>query len=135
MASRKTAKKTAKKLPRVRGAGTVTLPDGYKVIEYAPNWDHEANPVIKGIRGETKDMVFGRGTKNEYEAECFSVNDKTIGEVTVWKSTGLIRLFEETSEGDDIYIEFLGYGKARDEDSEPPKLFKVGFKESKRNPF
>lgn len=136
MASRKKTAKAKAKTVRRSGVGRpIQLPDGYKVIEYAPNWDHEKNPIIKGTRGETKDMVFGRGTKNEYEAECFSVTDKEVGEVTVWKSSGLIRLFEETDAGDDVYIEFIGYGEARDEDSDPPKLFRCGSKASKRNPF
>jgi hypothetical protein len=134
MASRKAVKKA--KTVRRSGVGKpIQLPDGYKVIEYAPNWDHEKNPVIKGVRGETKDMTFARGTPNEYQAECFSVNDKDVGEVTVWKSSGLIRLFEETDAGDDIFIEFTGYGEARDSESDPPKLFRCGAKPSKRNPF
>jgi hypothetical protein len=134
-AAKRVVEKT-KKTAAVRrsGVGAINLPDGYKVIERAPNWDVDADPVINGVRGETTELTFKRGTPNEYDAECFVVNDKTLGEVAVWRSGGLAQLFDETSEGDEVYIEFLGYGDAEGENA-PPKLFRCAVKPSKRNPF
>lgn len=138
MATKKVSKaaKRVVKQKRVRPVSSASLPEGYKVIERAPNWDHEANPIINGVRSEAKELTFGRGTSNEYDAECFVVTDKDIGDVAVWKSGGLAALFEETNEGDEVYIEFLGYGEAKDDQS-PPKLFRCASRPGKknRNPF
>lgn len=138
MATRKKAGKKVRHAANSTARGKpVQLPDGYKVLEIPPSWDCEQDPIIKGIRGETKEMTFGRGTKEEYDAECFIVQDETIGPVVVWKSGRLIQLFDETDEGDDVYIEFIGYGKAKAKDQNPPKLFRCGSKpaNNKRNPF
>lgn len=135
MALRKS--KSVKKVATRTANKAVQLPEGYEVIERAPNWDHEANPIINGVRGESSELTFGRGTRNEYEAECFVVSDKKIGDVAVWKSGGLVQLFEETNPGDEVFIQFTGYGEAKDEDQSPPKLFKCAVKRAKssRDPF
>lgn len=139
-AKRVEAAKAASKPRGVRRFNTdkpLNLPDGYKVLERAPNWDVDDIAIINGVRGETNEMTFGRGTRNEYEAECFVVKDKTAGDVTVWRSSGLNQLFEESQEGDEVYIEFLGYGEAKDDDQSPPKLFRTAMKAGKnnKNPF
>lgn len=57
MAFRKVAKKAAKKVAKGgkrKQSQAVHLPDGYKVIGRAPNWDVDKHPVIEGVRGETK---------------------------------------------------------------------------------
>lgn len=137
MATRKS--KTAGKKVATRTANkAVQLPEGYEVIERAPTWNHEENPIICGKRGEITEMTFGRGTKNEYDAETFVVSDKNIGDVAVWRSGGLAQLFDDTREGDEVYIQFLGYGEPKEEDQQPPKLFKCAVKRTSkgsRNPF
>jgi hypothetical protein len=134
----KAAKRLAAKPKSVRSTGrTINLPDGYKVIERAPNWDVDVDPVIQGVRGEASELTFGRGTKNEYDAECFVVTDPKLGERAVWRSSGLAQLFEETEQGDEVYIEFRGYGEPKNADDSPPKLFRCAVKEGKssKNPF
>jgi hypothetical protein len=137
MASRK-AKTVGKKVATRTANKAVQLPEGYEVIERAPTWDHEANPIINGKRGPIDEMTFGRGTKNEYDAEVMVVSDKNIGDVAVWRSGGLAQLFDDTREGDEVFIQFIGYGEPKEADQQPAKLFKCAVKRTakgSRNPF
>jgi hypothetical protein len=104
----KTQKKTQTKTKSK--TKTPNIPSGYKIIERAPNWDFEKNPIIAGRRGETKDVTMDRGKETEREVRNFILEDKVIGDVVVWESSGLRELFDRTDEGDDIRIEYLGLG-------------------------
>lgn len=104
------------------------LPNGYKVIGRAPNWDPEKNPVLQGERGATQEVTFDKGTKKERTQRLCIVQDETLGAVTLWEASTLRDLFDQTEEGDDIRVEYLGLGEAK-KGQNPPKLFSVGVKE------
>lgn len=110
----------AKQSPRVVRP---SAPDGYVSLDRAPNWDHEANPVIEGVRGEIEEQAVDRGRPTERLQRLLSVEDKTLGAVTVWESAMLRNLFDRTVAGDTVRIEFLGYGEARSADEAPTKKF------------
>lgn len=109
-------------------AKTNSLPNGYKVIGRAPNWDPEKNPVLEGERGATQEVTFDKGTKKERTQRLTIVNDETLGNVTLWESSTLRDFFDQTKDGDEIRVEFLGYGDAK-KGQNAPKLFSVGVKE------
>jgi hypothetical protein len=111
MATKQKQTKTKTQTQKGTKTKTAVIPAGYKVIERAPNWDFEKNPVIAGRRGETKDVTMDRGKATEREVRNFIVEDKVVGDVVVWESSGLRELFDRTDDGDDIRIEFLGYGE------------------------
>lgn len=98
------------------------LPNGYKVIGRAPNWNPESNPIIDGERGEVRAVTMDEGTKKERDVRTFIVQDETLGAVTVWESGMLRDLFDQTEEGDKVHIEYLGLGKAK-RGQNAPKLF------------
>lgn len=114
-----------------------SAPDGYVSLDRAPNWDHDANPIIKGVRGETEEIVVDKGRPTERLQRSMTVEDETIGAVTVWESGMLRNLFDRTKEGDTVRIEFLGYGEPRNKDEAAPKKFTCAVAEKKggRNPF
>lgn len=101
------------------------LPAGYKVVSRAPNWDVDKHPVVEGERGEAKSVTMKEGTKDEYTVRTFILQDEEQGAVTIWESTGLRDLFDQSEEGDTVRIEFLGYGIAKKGQS-APKLFSCG---------
>lgn len=106
-------KKAAKKVPAKKRAAkeeTVNLPNGFRTIGRAPNWDAEKHPVIEGERGKARDVVFDEGTKKERTLRVMTVVDETIGAVSVWESAGTKGLFEETDDGDIVRVEYLGLG-------------------------
>lgn len=103
------------------------LPNGYKVIGRAPNWDPEKHSTVEGIRGKTKDVVLDEGTKKERTIRNFILQDEEIGAVTVWESAMLRDLFDNTDDGDTVRIEFLGFGPAK-KGQNAPKLFSCGVK-------
>jgi hypothetical protein len=123
----KAAKKSASK------SKTPTLPSGYKVIGRAPNWDPEKDGVISGERGPTREVDFAQPAKKGQKkgetrtVRTMVVNDETIGAVTVWESGMLTDFFDQTEEGDDVRIEFLGLGRAKPGQN-APKLFSCGVK-------
>ncbi len=117
-AKRKTASKS-------KPANNGTLPSGYKVIGRAPSWDVEKNPVVAGIRGEVRTVTMDKGTSKERDVRTCIVEDATLGPVTVWESGMLKDFFDQTSEGDDVRIEYIGLGKAK-KGQNAPKLFTVG---------
>jgi hypothetical protein len=110
-----------------------TLPSGYKVIGRAPNWDIEKHPVIMGERGAVKEVDFTQPPKKGQKkgevrtVRTMIVNDETIGPVNVWESGMLTDFFDQTEEGDNVRIEFLGLGKAKPGQN-APKLFSCGVK-------
>lgn len=111
MATRKKVSKAAQKVAvakskRGKKAQDIRLPDGYKVVGRAPNWDADKHPVLEGTRGETKDVTLNAGAKDEKETRCFVVVSEELGAVTVWESAGLRDLFDGTDDGDSIRIEF-----------------------------
>jgi hypothetical protein len=110
----KTHKKSKSKTP--------TLPSGYKVIGRAPNWDFEKNPVVVGERGAEHKVVMDKGTKKERTVRNFILQEETLGAITIWESSMLKQMFDETDEGHNIRIEFLGYGEAK-KNQNAPKLF------------
>lgn len=126
------AKAKAKSKAGKSKSKSVTLPNGYKVIGRAPNWDMEKHPVIEGVRGEEKEVVFTDPKKKGKEAKrtvrTFVLMDDTIGAVNVWESGGLRDLFDQTQDGDHIRIEFLGLGDAK-KGQNPPRLFSCSMKE------
>lgn len=126
------AKAKAKSSKRTKGDKAVMLPDGYKVIGRAPNWDMDKHPVLEGVRGEDKEVIFTdpkkKGKDAKRKVRTFVVVDETIGAVNVWESGGLRDLFDNTGDGDAIRIEFLGLGTAK-KGQNPPRLFSCAKKE------
>jgi hypothetical protein len=119
----------AKAKAKAKSKGKVhTLPSGYKVIGRAPNWDPEKHPVLEGERGATQEVTFDKGTKKERTQRLTIVQDETLGAVTLWESSTLRDFFDQTNDGDNIRVEFLGFGDAK-KGQNPPKLFSVGVKE------
>lgn len=129
--SKAKSKSTSKRKATAKGP---VLPNGYKVIGRAPNWDPEKLEVIEGERGETKEVVFNEGVKKgpengrERTVRTFIVQDDTHGALNVWESGMLRDLFDQTEPGDKVRIEFLGYGTAKKGQS-APKLFSCGVAE------
>lgn len=117
-----------------KGAKAPTLPNGYKVIGRAPNWNMEKHPVIDGERGEEKEVKFteplkrGQKKPDTRTVRTFIVNDETLGPVNVWESGGLRDLFDNTEAGDVVRIEFLGMGTAK-KGQNAPRLFSCSKKE------
>lgn len=113
---------------------TATLPNGYKVIGRAPNWDMEKHPVIEGERGEDKEIPFTQppakrgGKPTVRKVRTFIVNDETLGPVNVWESGGLRDLFDQTEDGEVVRIEYLGMGKAK-KGQNAPRLFQCSLKQ------
>lgn len=107
-----------------------TLPTGYKVIGRAPNWNIEKNPIIAGPRGAVSNVEFPPEKKGQKKriVRTMIVTDAEIGPVNVWESGMLKDFFDQTEEGDDVRIEFLGYGTAK-KGQNAPKLFSCGVKE------
>lgn len=107
-----------------------TLPSGYKVIGRAPNWDVEKNPKIAGVRGPASEVPFAPKKKGEKKrtVRTMVVTDETIGPVNVWESGMLRDLFDQTEEGDEISIEYLGLGEAK-KGQNAPRMFVCGKKE------
>lgn len=116
------AKAKASSKRNARTSKQPVLPNGYKVIGRAPNWDVDKHPVIEGERGEIRSVTMDEGTKKEREVRTFILQDDTIGAVTVWESGMLRDLFDQTEEGDKVRIEFLGLGTAK-RGQNAPKLF------------
>lgn len=126
--STKTQTKTKSKVKR-GSVAAVHLPNGFKVIGRAPNWEPEKNPVIEGERGPTNTMTMDEGKKTEREVRNCVVQDAELGAVTVWESGMLRQFFDETDDGDVVRIEFLGLGKPAQRGHNPPKLFSCAVKE------
>lgn len=105
------------------------LPEGYKVIQRAPNWDAVKHPVVEGTRSALYLVKLNKGKKDERSVHVMTVTDATLGDVTVWESGMLADLFERTKEGDVVRIEYLGEGKPSKPGQNPPKLFSAAVKE------
>jgi len=130
MAFRKVAKKAAKKVvKRGKKASAIHLPDGYKVIGRAPNWDVDKHPTIEGVRGETKTVTLNQGSKQEKETNCMVVVTEELGAVTVWESAGLRDLFEQTNDGDTVRIEYVETLPARKKGQQGMRVFSCALKE------
>lgn len=114
-----------------------SAPAGFTVLDRAPNWDHDHNPIIEGVRGETEEIAVDKGRATERLQRCMEVKDKTIGAVTVWESGMLRNLFDRTNKGDTVRVEFLGYGEPRNADESAPKKFTCAVMNKGRggNPF
>lgn len=140
-AKTKTQTKTQTKTRGKSGPSRVSLPEGYEVIERPPNWECEEHPIIEGIRGETNELTLDKGREDERDIRNCVVVDKTLGPVTVWESGRLIQFFDETEDGDEVYIEYLGLGPIKRSGDSPPKLFRCAKKpkrassKKERNPF
>jgi hypothetical protein len=130
MAFRKVAKKSAKKVAkRGKKSAAVHLPDGYKVIGRAPNWDVDKYPTLEGVRGETKEITLNEGTKAEKVTACMVVVSEEIGAVSVWQSAGLRDLFEQTEDGDTVRIEFVETLAPRKKGQQGMRVFSCAVKE------
>lgn len=127
--SKKASKKVAKTAKRGKKQAAVHLPDGYKVIGRAPNWDIDKYPTLEGVRGETKAVTLNPGTKNEKETNCMVVVTEEIGAVTVWESAGLRDLFEQTEDGDVVRIEFVETLAPRKKGQQGMRVFSCSVKE------
>jgi hypothetical protein len=121
------AKKQTKKQTKSKSK-TPTLPNGYKVIGRAPNWNFEKDTIVEGERGETHEIIMDKGKKSERVVRNFIMQEETVGAITIWESSMLKDLFDQTEEGETVRIEFLGYGDAK-KGQNPPKLFSVAVKE------
>lgn len=134
MAFRKIAKKAAKKVVKTakraskKSSGGVQLPDGYKVIGRAPNWDVDKHPIIEGVRGETKAVTLNEGTKQEKETNCMVVVTEELGALTVWESAGLRDLFEQTEDGDTVRIEYVETLEPRKKGQQGMRVFSCAVK-------
>jgi hypothetical protein len=122
------SKSVARSTRNSKSKSTPVLPNGYKVIGRAPNWDVEKHPVIVGERGEVKEVTMDAGTKKERDVRTFILQDETLGAVTVWESGMLRDLFDQTEPGDKVRIEYLGLGTAK-RGQNAPKLFSCGVAE------
>lgn len=130
MAKAKAKQSTAKQTKAAKGKNgkasskLPTLPNGYKVIGRAPNWDVDKHPVIDGVRGPTNEvkMPLKKGQKKPDIRRNCVVTDETIGPVCVWESSMLADFFNATEDGNTVRIEFLGYGEAK-KGQNAPKLF------------
>lgn len=122
------AKAKAKSKSKQKAGKVHTLPNGYKVIGRAPNWDPEKNPVLEGERGETQEVTFDKGTKKERTQRLCVVQSDELGAVTLWESSMLRDFFDQTNNGDNIRVEYLGLGEAK-KGQQAPKLFSTGVKE------
>lgn len=123
----KTKTKTAAKT-KTRANGGVTLPGGYKVIGRAPNWDFEKHSVLEGTRGETHEIKMDEGTKRERIQRNTVVTSAKLGAVTVWESATLRDFFDQTDDGDQVRLEYLGLGTAKKKGQNAPKLFAAAVK-------
>jgi hypothetical protein len=131
MAFRKLAKKAAKKVSKTakkRASKGVQLPDGYKVIGRAPNWDVDKHPIIEGERGETKIVTLNQGTKDEKDTNCMVVVTPEYGALTVWESAGLKDLFEQTEDGDVVRIEYVETLEPRKKGQQGMRVFSCAVK-------
>ena len=120
--------KTNAKVKRANKGKAATLPNGYKVIGRAPNWDPEKNPVLQGERGAANEVTLDKGTKKEREVRTMILQDETLGAVTVWESSMLKDFFDQTEEGQNVRIEYLGLGKAK-KGQNAPKMFSCAVQE------
>lgn len=128
--SKKVAKKSTKTAKRVnKKASAVHLPDGYKVIGRAPNWDLEKYPMIEGVRGEVKSVTLNEGTKQEKTTNCLVVVTEEFGALTVWESAGLRDFFEQTEDGDTVRIEYVQTLAPRKKGQQGMRVFSCAVKE------
>lgn len=129
-AQRPVFKKLDKKIAKrsKKSSGGVQLPDGYKVIGRAPNWDVDKHPVIEGVRGETKAVTLNEGTKQEKETNCMVVVTEELGALTVWESAGLRDLFEQTEDGDTVRIEYVETLEPRKKGQQGMRVFSCAVK-------
>lgn len=127
MATKKQTKKQTKTHKKSKSK-TPTLPSGFKVIGRAPNWDFEKYPVVVGERGPEHEVIMDKGTKKERTVRNFILQEETLGAVTIWESSMLKQMFDETEEGNNIRIEFLGFGEAK-KGQNAPKLFSCAMKD------
>jgi len=128
------AKKSAKKVAKTAKRGNkknaaVHLPDGYKVIGRAPNWDVDKHPVIEGVRGESKVVTLNAGTKQEKDTNCMVIVTEELGALTVWESAGLRDLFEQTEDGDTVRIEYVETLPARKKGQQGMRVFSCALKD------
>lgn len=130
MATRKATKKAVKKGAKKKVVtGGVRLPDGYKTIGRAPNWDIDKYPILEGVRGEIKAVTLNAGTKQEKETNCVVVVSDELGAVTVWESAGLRDLFEQTEDGDTVRIEYVETLEPRRKGQQGMRVFSCAVKE------
>lgn len=120
------SKTVAKAAPKKSASKSSSLPAGYKALDArAPNWEFEKNKEISGTRGPAREVKFDEGTKRERVSRVMTVDDAKLGRVTVWESAALRALFNETEDGDEVFVRFTGYGKAK-KGQNAPKLFETG---------
>jgi hypothetical protein len=127
MASRKKAAKKVAKKSAKKSAG-VHLPEGYKVIERAPTWDCEKDPVLEGVRGEAKIRNFKRDGKSQ-ATNYIVIEDDKLGPVTVFESAGLRDFFEQTKDGDTVRIEYIETMKPIKKGQQGMRVFSCAVKE------
>jgi hypothetical protein len=126
-AAKNFAAKTAKK--RGKKDAEIHLPDGYKVVGRAPNWDVDKHPVLEGVRGPLKTVTWNEGTKQEEERQCMVVVSEELGAVTVWQSAGLRDFFEQTDDGDEVRVEYTHTLPARKKGQQGMRVFSCAVKE------
>lgn len=120
--SRKSKSKASSKISR-------TLPDGYKALNSrAPAWKHEEEPVLIGERVRVHTITLDKGTKKEREQRIMTVDSADLGQVAVFESAALTSLFDESEDGQGVFIEFTGMGTAK-KGQNAPKLFNTGVAE------
>ena len=128
-ASKKAFKKVAAKKKRGKTAESVKLPDGYRTIGRAPNWDIEKYPMIEGVRGPAKDVTLYAGTKQEKDTRVITVITKDLGALSVWESAGLTDLFDGTDDGDTVRIEYVETLEPRKKGQQGMRVFSCSVKE------
>ena len=125
MASKNQSKKTASRKSKENS----NLPKGFKAIQgFSKSHDFDENPVLQGIWGEVREIEVKPTNKNDDgKRTVVEVTPANGIPVTVWRSAGLAGLFDQAEEGDEVYIEFTGMGKAKKGQS-APRLFVTGIK-------
>ena len=119
------AKAKAKRAPRGASNGNQSaVPAGFQRVEgFGLQWDLDDMPVLQGTWGKVRTITVKRGQKMEEQRVC-DVETEDGKRYTVWESAMLSPLFNDCESGDDVYIAFEGFGKAKTGQN-APKLFTV----------
>ena len=114
---RKTASSVAK--------GNGEIPSGMRQLagSFAPTWNPEEVPHLRGTFSEPKSVTLTQG-KKQVERRCVEFTTENDETFTVWESAGLVHMFEEVEPGTEVFIRYDGLGTAK-KGQNAPKLFTV----------
>lgn len=116
-------------MPRSKGKASTAgsgLPAGFKSAAVEGSFgqlhDFDKTPVLQGVC--IKIQTVNKGTKKENDVMTIKAKDGTLH--SVWKSYQLDGLFQKSTVGKEIYLQFDGVQKLKGRKS--MKLFTVGVK-------